>query len=374
MRTNLGRVSPLPRGAWADSVSYSKGDIVRSKDAAYIALQESRGVEPGASAMWTKYWKLIASDGNHADLELLSKSLSLANEVIGMEATAQSVPYGSPIAVFSSADPTQNSLSLHFQIPRNSEFVFPPAAATMYSYNGTVLPALPDWDKETYPYAVITSLNDSSHSLICFSAPVYYHDSYFTNYFRSKDVCSSIGFYYEEPYHDEWTSTTNYEKTDIAAGENIVTALTPIWANFEVLNEDNTVKLTASVPVPVQLVGYSYNGTKLPELPTWDKTAYPYAYIGYKTMSLGTTTWNRYYLYVSTQPFFVKPSGYTGTKEDGHAVVYMTQLDMTLWKDWDAYETNSESLCRDPTWANYDMFNEDGTLFLSASDPVPVYE
>lgn len=122
MRTNLGRVSPLPRGAWADSVPYSKGDIVRSKDAAYIALQESRGVEPGASAMWTQYWKLIASDGNHADLELLSKSLSLANKVIGMEATAQSVPFGSPIAVFSSADPTQNSLSLHFQIPRNDDF------------------------------------------------------------------------------------------------------------------------------------------------------------------------------------------------------------------------------------------------------------
>lgn len=122
MRTNLGRVSPLPRGAWTDSVPYSKGDIVRSKDAAYIALQESSGVEPGASAMWTQYWKLIASDGNQADLKLLSKSLSLANEVIGMEATAQSVSYGTPIAVFSSADPTQNSLSLHFKIPRNDDF------------------------------------------------------------------------------------------------------------------------------------------------------------------------------------------------------------------------------------------------------------
>lgn len=122
MRTNLGRVSPLPRGAWADSVSYSKGDIVRSKDAAYIALQESSGVEPGASAMWMQYWKLIASDGNQADLKLLSKSLSLANEVIGMEATAQSVPYGTPIAVFSSADPTQNILSLSFLIPRNDDF------------------------------------------------------------------------------------------------------------------------------------------------------------------------------------------------------------------------------------------------------------
>ena len=31
----------------------------------------------------------------------------------------------------------------------------PVQTATMYSYNGTVLPALPEWDKETYPYAYI---------------------------------------------------------------------------------------------------------------------------------------------------------------------------------------------------------------------------
>lgn len=134
MRTNLGRVSPLPRGVWEDSASYSKGDIVRRADAAYIALQESSGIEPGASAMWTQYWKLIAYDGNQADLELLTKSLSLANVVIGMEATAESVPFGSPIAVFSSADPTQNSLSLHFQIPRNSDFA-PDPPSTVFSLN-----------------------------------------------------------------------------------------------------------------------------------------------------------------------------------------------------------------------------------------------
>lgn len=373
MRTNLGRVSPLPRGAWTDSVSYSKGDIVRSKDAAYIALQESSNVEPGVSAMWTRHWKLIASDGNHADLELLSKSLSLANEVIGMEATAQSVPYGSPIAVFSSADPTQNSLSLHFQIPKNSEFVFPPEVASMYSYNGTVLPALPEWDKETYPYAVITSLNDSSHSLVCFSAPVYYHDGYLSNYFRSKDVCSSIGFYYEEPYHYEWTSTTNYEKTDIAAGENIVTARTPIWANFEVLNEDNTVKLTASEPVPVQLVGYSYNGTVLPKLPEWDKTAYPYAFISNYIFD------SVIFHALAQEPYNngIAPNEGTICNPYDESIPFVQSFLSEDGNSWDELTTGSlgpSGQISEPFWSNFDVKYENGSVQLSASEPVPVYE
>ncbi len=375
MRTNLGRVSPLPRGVWEDSASYSKGDIVRRADAAYIALQESSGVEPGASAMWTQYWKLIASDGNQADLELLTKSLSLANVVIGMQATAESVPFGSPIAVFSSADPTQNSLSLHFQIPRNSEFVFPPVVASMYSYNGTVLPALPAWDKETYPYAVIQSSDSTNYYLYVTGSYRQYND------FTATDEWYSFLFnvpmlYAKFTLGDEgWSAWKDFNETFPTSTGVEIGGIKDyfIWTNTN-LYYGEVLAYEASNPVPVQLVGYSYNGTVLPKLPEWDKTAYPYAYIGYQTMSLGTMTWNRYYLYVSTQPFFVKPSGYTGTIEDGHAVVYMTQLDMTLWKDWDAYETNSESLCRDPTWANYDMFNEDGTLFLSASDPVPVYE
>ena len=247
MRTNLGRVSPLPRGAWADSVSYSKGDIVRSKDAAYIALQESSGVEPGASAMWMQYWKLIASDGNQADLELLSKSLSLANEVIGMEATAQSVPYGSPIAVFSSADPTQNSLSLHFQIPRNSEFVFPPAASTMYSYNGTVLPALPEWDKETYPYAFISN---EIFDKVCFYAleKEPYNNGIAPN---EGTICN--------PYDERIPFVRSYLSDDGNSwGELTTSSLAdtgqisePFWSNFDVKYENGSVQLFASEPVPV---------------------------------------------------------------------------------------------------------------------------
>ena len=252
MRTNLGRVSPLPRGAWSDSVSYSKGDIVRSKDAAYIALQESRGVEPGASAMWTQYWKLIASDGNQADLKLLSKSLSLANEVIGMEATAQSVPYGTPIAVFSSADPTQNSLSLHFQIPRNSEFVFPPAVATMYSYNGTVLPALPEWDKETYPYAVIQSSDSTNYYLYVTGSYRQYND------FTSTDEWYSFLFnvpilYAKFTLGDEgWSAWKDFNETFPTSTGVEVGGIKDyfIWTNTNLYYGD-VLAYEASEPVPV---------------------------------------------------------------------------------------------------------------------------
>ena len=118
-------------------------------------------------------------------------------------------------------------------------------------YVGAVLPKLPDWDKEQYPYAVIISLNDSAHSLVCFSTPVYFYKGYLTNYFRSNDVCSSVGFAYELPYYTEWTSTTTYEKTEIEPNKNITSAHIPVWANFDLTNEDGTIRLVASDPVPV---------------------------------------------------------------------------------------------------------------------------
>lgn len=137
MRTNLGRVSPLPKGAWSSSNVYTEGDIVRAETAAYIALQQSKGIEPGVSSMWTKYWKLIASDGNQADLETLAKTLSLAQTVINMNVSAESVPYGSPISLYASTDATDKSLSLSFQIPRNADFEETPTESTFFLNAGS---------------------------------------------------------------------------------------------------------------------------------------------------------------------------------------------------------------------------------------------
>lgn len=122
MRTNLGRVSPLPRGDWRGSVTYSEGDIVRSENAVYISLQRSMGVQPGVSAMWTNYWKLIEEDGNHSDIDKLAKSLDLANSIINMSTSVEMAPYGSQISVLSSVDPEDQSFGLSFQIPSNADF------------------------------------------------------------------------------------------------------------------------------------------------------------------------------------------------------------------------------------------------------------
>ena len=38
--------------------------------------------------------------------------------------------------------------------------------ATMYSYNGVVLPKLPEWDKTTYPYAFIVNHSTKGYMLV----------------------------------------------------------------------------------------------------------------------------------------------------------------------------------------------------------------
>ena len=71
-------------------------------------------------------------------------------------------------------------------------------------------------------------------------------------------------------------------------------------------------------------MNFLYNGVKLPALPEWDKEKYPYA-----AMNLGAN----------------------------YGVLYL--LDNAL-------------MAKQFQWANFDILNEDGTLYLAASDPVPV--
>ena len=114
---------------------------------------------------------------------------------------------------------------------------------------------------------------------------------------------------------------------------------------------------------------YLYNGIELPALPKWDKETYLYAYIGLHVLTNGRS---RYYLYLSTQPFFVKENGYCATETVGSCVVYECLNSSTAWSETDSYDTSPDSLCRPPVWASYDMYDANGTLYLAASEPTPV--
>ena len=42
------------------------------------------------------------------------------------------------------------------------------------------------------------------------------------------------------------------------------------------------------------------------------------------------------------------------------------------WHEWEVVHT--KYAVSGSSWANYDILNEDGSIYLSASDPIPIYE
>ena len=130
-------------------------------------------------------------------------------------------------------------------------------------------------------------------------------------------------------------------------------------------------------------VAYLYNGVRLPGLPEWDKSVYPYAYIqdlngrgaNYilyccSTKLKTTTTLNGVMVSESaTSEWDVSPFEYISAwlqiSDDSSEILVFSEPNT-------AYNLLSQY----PIWANYDIVNtyNDEVTILSASEPVPVYE
>ena len=101
-----------------------------------------------------------------------------------------------------------------------------------YSYNGVILPKLPEWDREKYPYAVIGLLDGVYH---------------LTYHYRTFAV------YDDGTYYIPGSGTNAYALTD---GEWVFTnlwlkRLTAVWANYDMQTDGGTLVLAASEPTPV---------------------------------------------------------------------------------------------------------------------------
>lgn len=108
-----------------------------------------------------------------------------------------------------------------------------------------------------------------------------------------------------------------------------------------------------------------YNGVELPSLPEWDKKVYPYAYI---TKSF---TW---VLWLSSKPVYSN-NGQLITSAALNILRWYCRIDTT--DDWygpDGPDEYAEGAgCGGhPIWTNTDIINTDGSVYLAASDPVPV--
>lgn len=132
---------------------------------------------------------------------------------------------------------------------------------------------------------------------------------------------------------------------------------------------------------------YSYNGVRLPKLPEWDKTVYPYAVI------YGYGTDGKYKLLITDQPLKLCDWGdegalfsaqdYSATNkvkfnsQDAYAIVGDAEWGAFGSVVYSNYALGLKKYVTDEpnvVWTNADILDEiNGGVYLAATEPIPVY-
>lgn len=251
----------------------------------------------------------------------------------------------------------------------------PVQTATMYlygheadktvTYNGVELPELPVWDKTAYPYAMIGNKEQSLSGLnilyVCNNPFLGRADDTDSVLMQKNSNCN-----YYSVENGEWVYVGVITVPDV--GITSMAMPFPIWSNTDI-----EYAIKASDPVitytnaDVTINGVGYVGAVLPKLPEWDKTAYPYAIIGYSNVR------ENYVLKVSKEP---------NTANENGKGAYVGGTDSILFEVSESEWTSASAGAFQFSiiWANHDVYyglttgELEGTLFLAKSDPVPVYE
>jgi hypothetical protein len=258
----------------------------------------------------------------------------------------------------------------------------------MGKYNDYVLPNPPAYDRAAHPYALVTVRHHTDGT----TTPLNFYYSaapflYVPGAHEYENNVTNTGYTVSKSYKDgSWNGTTAITKT---AGDMNVYPDDVIWCNVDILDDTGavflagskieyptmrswlTAYLAAQCAPPLKLpdkqpTAYSYNGVVLPKLPEWDKTVYPYVTITFSEYGFG------YFFRGYTDAMLY--NGEYGYFADGEASQrYCHLIDGEwgdLWTNSTSYSVNTSSI----VWTNTDILNEDGTIYLAASDPIPVYE
>lgn len=119
-------------------------------------------------------------------------------------------------------------------------FSFPyskPRKPTAYLYNGIRLPALPEWDRGVYPYAVIVNLNGG--------------DTYYLFICDSEITCSAgtNHVYYGKLMGDRFQVK---DGAWVSWGSGYSpSGCDTLWANHDIYDANGTFVLSASDPAPI---------------------------------------------------------------------------------------------------------------------------
>lgn len=269
-------------------------------------------------------------------------------------------------------------------------------------YNGVALPPLPKRVMEAYPCAAIST--DASY-LVAFSQPITISDPY--PVYVYPPGTKMIEYYM---YRGAWTGGTESSFPD---GHEMWGRAYYEWANFDIINTtDGSIYLAASDPVPVEdtfskgyhvgaelrrkrvlPVAYLYNGVRLPNINSVYTSElqkdYPYAFI--KIQSNGRILLcvfgaeAHYFEY--TRPssevrllFGSPPSWDDGFVDDGIKVP-MQQYECAEYNNYQwtlAYQSSDGYVditppTSTPHWSNFNV-EYNGSVYLEASEPIPVYK
>ena len=123
----------------------------------------------------------------------------------------------------------------------------------------------------------------------------------------------------------------------------------------------------------VDAVAYLYNGVKLPALPERDTDEYPYVYIAHRKF----TTYELYIAYATKEKLSATSRGTFDTDEvtnnSFECIVCNTSGSVGDNYEWGAW-SDFVGGAYPPIWSNYDVLSlVDGSVYLAASEPVPVY-
>lgn len=228
--------------------------------------------------------------------------------------------------------------------------------AYLYAYGGIVAPKLP---KSEHPYAYIGSSG--------ISTKIYY--LCFTDILQTASNVSKIIHMDEgETYQlvdGEWVEGPG------SGGAAAVWSNTDIYYNNDVtdivgVNIGGTLCLAATKPVPTDNDMMVYTSMVLPALP---KLPYPYALIfkskGYNTVHCVATP----------EPLIITVVYCQGGGATGVTKAFTKSAEGS---EWDGFSESTNPVLGTSfyefSWANYDVYDNEGRLRVKSSDPVPVYE
>lgn len=202
--------------------------------------------------------------------------------------------------------------------------------------------------KQTHPYAGIMTSNGNC-MLIVANAKAKQLTGFLPSctWDTNDGNCAFVSWVYSELSGWEF-STSSEHGSPIAGSSNWM------WANHDIYQSNGKLYIAQFAPIPVSgIVGNSYNGNVLPELPESDL---PYAAIVevngsyrlyFRDAELGTETGN-----VTIGSYGAMYEAVNGEWVAGNKIATTKPL----------------------VWANHDVANSNGDVIFAASEPIIVYE